>query len=249
MSCFLIIRRTNLSGTDFYLDSITMKTGHYINKRAKLRRLLKRYLKGLEKLLIQNYGRDKAQSIVEKSGSYYPAIIEKMPYVNTPMYDSLIVVNSRMLALKKGLKDEGVGVEEFVALMLEDFRIKRGRIPKAIRNLLGKIFLSRLMRIYLRRVAVRVTANGWPTELISGSSKDDFTMKICTRDCQMVNFMKAVGEDDLIPHCSFADFAMAESLGYSLKQTSTIDSGVCTFCFSTKAKVYWSEALSGLRYY
>jgi len=63
----------------------------------------------------------------------------------------------------------------------------------------------------------------------------------------MVNFIKAIGEDDLIPYCSFADFAMAETLNYNLKQTSTIDSGVCTFCFTKNSKVYWPDALIGIK--
>ncbi len=68
-------------------------------------------------------------------------------------------------------------------------------------------------------------------------------MKICTKDCQMVNFIRAIGEDDFIPYCSFVDFANAESLGYSLKQTSKIDSGVCTFCFNKKGKIHWPDTL------
>jgi len=68
-------------------------------------------------------------------------------------------------------------------------------------------------------------------------------MKVCTKDCQMVNFMCSVGEEDMIPYCSMADFTNAEALGFSLKQTSTYDSGVCTFCFNKKGKVYWPEAL------
>ena len=52
-----------------------------------------------------------------------------------------------------------------------------------------------------------------------------------------------MGEDDLIPYCSFMDFTNAESMGYSLKQTSTIESGVCTFCFNSKSKVYWPEKI------
>ena len=220
-----------------------MKTGHYISKSEKLEKSLKKYLNGLEKLLIQKNGAEKTQSIIEKSKAYYPAIIKKMPFFNTPMYDQLIVLTSKMIAVKKGMKNEGVGVEEFVDFMIDDFRKSRSKIPKALRNLFGKIFLSKIVRVFLKKVGKSATENGWPTEVISGTKGDDFTMKICTKDCQMVNFMRSVGEDDFIPYCSFADFANAESLGYSLKQTSTIDSGVCTFCFNKKGKVHWPETL------
>ena len=147
------------------------------------------------------------------------------------------------MVLKKGLKDLGVGVEEFVGLMIEYFRKTRSKIPKAIRNIGGKLFLSKLMRGYLKNVAKKVTKNGWPTDVIDGKRNDDFEMKVCTKDCQMVKFISSVGEEDLIPYCSFFDFVNVESMGYSLKQTTTIDSGVCTFCFNKKGKVYWPEAI------
>ena len=108
---------------------------------------------------------------------------------------------------------------------------------------MGSIYLSRIIRPLLNRVGRSATDNGWPTQVIDGKKSDDFNMKICTRDCQIVNFMKSVGEDDLIPYCSFADFTNAESMGYGLKQTTTIDSGVCTFCFNKKGKVQWPDAV------
>lgn len=224
-----------------------MKTGYYISKSKKLEKSMKKYLRGLEKLLIQKYGIEKAESVITKSKSHYPEIVKMMPFFNTPMYDSLIVLNSKMMALKKGLKDEGVFVEEFVSLMIENFRNTSSKIPKVLRKIAGKIFLSKLVRIYLKKVAQDATTNDWPTELITGKQNDDFTMKICTKDCQMVSFMRTIGEDDLIPYCSFADFANAESLGYSIKQTSTIDSGACTFCFNKKGKVHWSETLQKIQ--
>lgn len=220
-----------------------MTTGYYCNQKEKLERSLDKYLTGFKEPLNQKYGEISTQIILEKSKAYYPAIIDKMPFFNTPMYDSLIILNSKMMALKKGMKDAGIDVEEYVGFMLERLRDNSNKIPKFLRSLSGKLFLSRLFSFYLKKVAVSATKNGWPTELIKGGTKDDFAMRICTRDCQMVSFMCAVGEEDIIPYCSFADFANAESMGFSLKQTSTIDSGVCTFCFNKKGKVYWSGEL------
>ena len=223
-----------------------MKTGYYISKSAKLEQLFEKYLRGVENLLIQKYGDGKTKSVFQCARSYYPLIIQHMPYFDSTMYDQLIVTCAKMLVLKKGLNENGTGVEEFVGLMIEHLRETRSKVPKTFRNIGGKVFLSKLMRRYLKRVASRVTLSGWPTEVFSGSRQDEFEMKICTRECQMVRFIAAVGEEDLTPYCSFADFANAESLGYGLKQTSTIDSGVCTFCFNKTGKVYWPERLKRL---
>jgi len=169
-----------------------------------------------------------------------------MPFFETPMYDSLIVLNSKMMALKKGMKEENIGVEEFVSFIIESLRNKMNSIPKFIRNLLGKLFLSKLMRIYLSKVAKSATINEWPTEVISGNKEDNFAMKVCTKDCQMVKFMFSVGEEDMLPYCSMADFTNAEALGFGLKQVSEFELGVCTFSFNKKGKVHWPETLQKL---
>lgn len=59
------------------------------------------------------------------------------------MYDSLLVLNSRMMALKKGMNDADIGVGEFVGLQVENLRAQTKRIPRVIKNLMGKIYLSR----------------------------------------------------------------------------------------------------------
>lgn len=216
-----------------------MKPGHYINKKEKLQKSLNKYLSGLENSLIFDYGDVKAQAIIDTSLSSYHAIIPNIPFFNTPMYDSLVLLNSRMMALKKGMKSQQIDVQEFVRFQVKNFRSNRESKPIAIRKLLGKIFLSKPIRLILNNTARKTTKNGWPTQVESGTKTDNFSMKVHTQNCQIVNFMRSVGEEDLLPYCSFADFANAESLGYSLKQTSTIDSGTCTFCFSKKGDVEW----------
>lgn len=230
------------------LKSNNMKIGHYNNKSAKLEKSLDKYLRKIEKLLIQRYSSTKAYAIIASAELNYPDIIPKIPFVDTPMYDSLLVLNSRMMALKKGMKDNGIGVEEFVSLQIENLRRQSRSIPKVIKKLLGKLYLSRLVRYLLKRVGNSATKNGWPTEVIDGGKADDFDMKIKTTNCQMVNFMVSVGEGDIQPYCTFADFAAAETLGLGLKQISSIDTGTCAYCFNKKGKVEWPEPVQNILY-
>jgi len=51
---------------------------------------------------------------------------------------------------------------------------------------------------------------------------------------------------DIIPYIPFFNTPMYDSLGYSLRQTSTIDSGTCTFCFSKKGDVEWPEQIRAI---
>jgi hypothetical protein len=220
-----------------------MKTEHYINQSEKLEKSLNKYLNKLEKSLILRYGNSKTAEIISNAKDHYPQIIPKIPFVDTPMYDSLLVLNSRMMALKKGMKDVGIGVEEFVSFQIYTLRKQTANIPEFIKKLMGKLYLSRLVRILLKRIGKSASKNGWPTEVIDGRENDDFSMKIVTKDCQMVNFMCSVGEEDIKPYCTFADFATAETLGLGLKQISSIDSGTCAYCFYKKGKTEWPEAV------
>lgn len=220
-----------------------MKMQHYLTKSKKLQKSLNKYLSGIEGHLIEAYGKERAMVIIENSKTAYPDIIVKIPFFDTPMYDSLVVINSRMMALKKGMKHELLSVEDFLIFKVKVLRSQMNSKPRMIRHLMGKIFLSKPMRIFLKKVAKRTTKNGWPTQVDSGSAEDSYNMKVTTENCQMVNFMRSVGEEDLVPYCSFADFANAESMGIGLKQTSTIDSGRCTFCFSKKGDVNWTDKI------
>lgn len=220
-----------------------MTTKYYINQSDKLEKSLKKYLGKLENSLIERYGATRTSTIISGAIYHYQDIIPKIPFVHTPMYDGLLVLNSRMMALKKGMKDEGIGVEEFVRIQIETLRKQTANIPGFIKRLMGLLYLSRLIRPLLKKVGKSASKNDWPTQVIDGKKEDDFSMKITTSNCQMLNFMKSVGEGDIQPYCTFADFTTAETLGLGLKQISSIESGTCAYCFSKKGQVQWPNAV------
>ena len=220
-----------------------MNERHYLAQTLKLKKELNQYLGKLEKSLEARWGSDKTSSIIRRAKAYYPEIITEMPFFNTPMYDSIILLGSRILAVKKAMKEEGIGVEEFVAFSIRDSREKSNRIPAILRKIGGWIFLSKPVRFYLKRVARSASANSWPTKVVDGGRSDDYNMKVCTRDCGMVGFIRAVGEGDLIPYCTFFDFTTAEAMGLGLKHVSSIETGECVYCFDRSGKVEWPESI------
>jgi len=154
-----------------------------------------------------------------------------------------MVVASKLAALKKGMKAAGIGTEEFVKFNIEETRNSAQKTPGFVRKLVGKIYLSTPMRTYLNSVAKKISKNGWPTKLIKGKKSDDFVMSIETRNCQMVAFFDRIGEGDIKPYCTFFDFTSAEALGIGLRQVSSIESGVCKYCFAKKGNVEWPERI------
>ncbi|UCE39061.1 MAG: hypothetical protein JSW00_07525, partial [Thermoplasmata archaeon] len=130
-----------------------MEKGHYYAQTSKMNKDLNHYLGKLEKSLEAGWGPDKTSSIIKRAKEHYPEIITEMPFFNTPMYDSIILLGSRILAVKKAMNDEGIGVEEFVAFFIKDSREKSNRIPAILRKIGGWIYLSKPVRFYLKRVA------------------------------------------------------------------------------------------------
>lgn len=212
-------------------------------KQIKLKKSFPKYLKSNRKRMVQYFGETRTEQAFSKAQKIYPEIVNKTPSFNTPMYDSLMSIASKMAALKKGMKTAGISTEEFVKFNIENTRSTALKIPMFLRRLGGKIYLSKLMRRYLKRVAKSVTANGWPTRLIDGKKEDDFDMSIETENCQMITFWESLGEGDIKPYCTFFDFTSAELLGVGLEQVSAIDSGVCKYRFCKKGKVKWPDAV------
>lgn len=212
-------------------------------RKLKLKKSLPKYLKSKRKNLIQYFGEEKTKIIISEAQEAFSDIVNKMPYFKTPMYDSLIALSGKMAALKKGMKGAGIGTEEFIKFNIDETQITANKIPKFLRVLGGKIYLSRMMQKYLKRVAGNVSINGWPTKLITGSNKDDFAMSVETTDCQMINFWESIGEGDIKSYCAFFDFTSAEILGIGLKQVSSIESGLCKYCFYKDGDVEWPDPI------
>ena len=212
-------------------------------KQKKLIRNFPKYLYAIESSLIDQFGKEKASEIMTQAWLAYPDILPLTPCFETPMYDALMVQAGKMAALKKGMKMAGISTEQFVRFNIEQTRSKAGRIPSWVKRVGGRLYLSGFMRRYLKKVGRSVSSHGWPTEVIDGTPQDDFEMSVETRECQMVRFWESIGEGDIKPYCTFFDFTAAESLGVGLKQVSTIDSGVCKYCFYRNGGVEWPERI------
>lgn len=223
-----------------------MIMGYYKSKKTKLMHKNRKFLRFAKKSLIKSYGTKKAVSISSNTKLHYNKLIAELPYFQTPIYDALILQASHMIALKKGMRDHGIGVEEFVQFIIETIRMKAKVIPFIFRKIAGQIYISPIVRPFLKSVGKSATRNDWPTEVIDGKTEDVFSLKIRTQNCQMLNFITAVGEEDLKPYCSLFDFTMAESLGLGLQQTSDIDTGTCEYCFYSKGSAEWPDAIKKL---
>lgn len=230
------------------METINNGATSKIDKKKQLKLVMNfpKYLKSKRKQMIQHFGEETTGKIFSKAEQVYPGLVKKTPIFNTPMYDALMITAGKMAALKKGMNATGISTEDFVKFSIEDTRATGRKVPSFLLKMGGKIYLSKLMRNYLKKVGKSVTENGWPTRVIDGNKTDDFEMSVETRSCQMVAFWEAIGEGDIRPFCTFFDFTSAELLGIGLKQISNIDSGVCKYCFYKKGKVEWPAAVQNV---
>ena len=212
-------------------------------KQEKLINSFPEFLRSRKKSLVTAYGYSNAILIASVAEETYPKIVTITPVFNTPMYDAMIVLAGKLAALKKGMRTAGLSTEEFVRYNIEFTRSSTRKVPAFLRKLGGRIYLSHFISRYLAKVAKSVTANGWPTRFIRGTKNDDFTMSIETENCQMVAFFESIGEGDIRPYCTFFDFTTAEALGIGLKQVSTIETGMCKYCFYKKGTVEWPDSI------
>jgi hypothetical protein len=212
-------------------------------RQQKLIKKFPGYMTKQRTKLVRYFGEDATRRILSRAAESYPEIVSKVSTFHTSMYDALMIQASKMAALKKGLNSAGISTEEFVRFNIEETRLASKRIPSWMKTIGGHLYLSRLMRRYLKRVGKRVSANGWPTEVIDGTGNEGIEMIVETRDCQMIAFWESIGEGDIKPYCTFFDFSAAEMLGIGLKQVSSIDSGICRYCFSKTGEVQWPAAI------
>lgn len=212
-------------------------------KNAQLRKSLPKFLKSKKKALVEQFGMEKTEKIFKVASEAYPDIVNLTPTFKSNMYDGLVGLAGKLAALKKGMRYAGISTEEFVKFNIEQTRSSAEKIPGGIRSLLGKTYVSAPVRKILKKVAKKVSDNGWPTQFIEGGKNDDFKMSIETRNCQMVAFWQSIGEEDIKPYCSFFDFGAAEVMKLGLKQVSDYDSGVCKYCFYKKGKVEWPDSI------
>jgi hypothetical protein len=216
-----------------------------IDKKKQIKHINRfpKYLKLKRKQMISYFGEEKTEQVFSIAKREYPKLLRKTPTFKTPMYDALMLTAGKMAALKKGMNVVGIGTEEFVRFSIDETRATGRKVASFLLKLGGKIYLSKLMRKYLKKVGKSATENGWPTRVVDGKKNDDFEMSVETQNCQMVAFWELVGEGDIRPYCTFFDFTAAELLGLGLKQVSSIDSGVCKYCFYKKGKVEWPDAV------
>lgn len=209
-----------------------IEKGHYLNKKAKLFKKLKKTLQRYNKILSARYGVEFSNKIQEHAVVYFEELVPNIPFYQASSYQEIILLNAQIIAIIRAMEKQGKTVEDTVRIQVELLKEDYRKIP----SFAGRIFVSKIGGFFLNNLAKKVTKDGWETDYIKGTANDDFDVSIVTKNCGVIEYLKSEGMMHYAKYCNFSDFLMFRAMNIGLKQPQTIENGKCVFCMKHKGE-------------
>ena len=209
-----------------------IETGYYTNHQAKLVKKFKKTLKRFEPRLSAQYGQTFAEIINSEAMAYFIELIPRIPHYETAFYRPIILLNAQLIAIVKAMKKHGKTVEDVLRIQADFFEEDYRRIP----GFVGRIYVSRLAGYFLDKTAKKGAEEGWETEVVRGTTTDDFDLSVVTKKCGLVEYLKSEGMTDYLKYCNFSDFIMFPVMNIGLRQPCTIEEGQCVYFMKYKGQ-------------
>ena len=216
-----------------------LETDFYFRNKKKFLKEHRAIMKLGRGFMESSLGREKADDVVRRSEVRYEALLTEMPYIggwDNPHTDTLTQVVS-FLALYFVLKEEGKTTEEIGALIHRISERKVETMPRLLRSLLGRLYMSEFWRKRTQRKALlsrqKEYAGNFVYEVMDGKP-GEYEWGINYLECAIVKFFHRQGADDLTPYMCYVDYILFPGMGIDLKRTGTIGQGCsqCDFRFS-----------------
>lgn len=208
-----------------------------VNKRTALRGY-KGLMRSVNKVMVVRYDRDFALQIQERAIKEFETLIPEITYVGGKknFFSDMLIKAAVILALFRVLKDKGVSLEEFGQILEEITLTYMNRFPAWVRNLAGKLWMSRLFRRLLIKQAKisqqRKYEDDFVYEVVTGEGS--YKWGINYIECGITKFLGKQGEPELAKYACILDYFMFPAIGVDLKRTGTIAHGCkqCDFRFN-----------------
>lgn len=177
-------------------------------------------------LMDKRFGREKAEEVIRRSEVRYEALLAEMPYIggwDNPHTDTLTQVSS-FLALYFVLKEEGRSTEEIGDLvhLIADRKVEA--IPRVLRNLLGRLYMSKFWRRRTTKKALvsqkKEHAGNFVYEVVEGKN-GEYDWGINYLECAIVKFFHSQGADEFTPTMCSVDYILFPAMGIDLRREGT----------------------------
>lgn len=211
-----------------------MNTRYYLDQQASLLKGHDRLMGYGLKLMQSRYGDALAQTFMTESRTEFENLIPHIPYIggrDNPLTDTLVQMTS-LLALYRVMKRHNYPVAEIGDLAQAMARNQIEQFPRAIRHLIGRIYMTRLWRRRtLKKAETSQTApfpGNFVYEVVEGDGQN-FEWGINYLECGVVKFFQAQDADEFTPYMCLIDYLIFPGMGIQLERQGTIANG-CSHC-------------------
>ncbi len=209
----------------------------HVNRKTALKGS-KALMRSAGKVLNDRYGTDAAAQILEGAEKEFAALIPVIPYVGgrRNFFSDMPIKAAVVLALYRALQIKGVSLKEFGIILEAAAERYMNSLPSWVRNLAGKLWMSRLFRrILIKQSKISQQRNyqeDFVYDVVPGSGNHIWGIDYL--ECGITKFLETQGEPELAKYACILDFVMFPSIGVVLERTGTIAQGCdrCDFRFT-----------------
>ncbi len=225
-------------------DNAVYKGTHtyFGTRKHKLLKDFDRLMKKAMTVLVSQYGREFAESVVSDVREEYSKLIPEIPYVGQNRILVLFITGTaQSLAMYKVLRNHGKTLEEAGMLYYLMCKAILNSYPRTVRWLIGKASFSKLFLRAARKSALesqkRLYPGGYVFSFVEGDQKN-FDYGVDYFECAGCKFLSDQGASELAPYVCTADIVYSDSFGWGLMRTKTIAEGFekCDFRFKKGGK-------------
>ena len=215
---------------------------YFTSRKSKLLKNFDNVMKKVGIVLISQYGKEFAETIVIEARQEYSKLIPEIPYVGqNRILVQFIIGTAQSLAVYKVLSNHGKTVEEAGKLYYLMCKALLNSYPRIVRWLIGKASFSKFYLRALKKGALksqkRLNPGGYVFSFVDGDGRE-FDYGVDYTECGGCKFLSEQGASELAPYICTADIIYSELFGWGLTRTKTIAEGFekCDFRFKKGGK-------------
>jgi len=215
---------------------------YFISRKSRLLKDFDNLMKKVGTVLISQYGKEFAETIVSEACQEYSKLIPEIPYVGqNRILVQFITGTAQSLAIYRALRNHGKTVEEAGKLYYLICQTILNSYPRIVRWLIGKASFSNFYLRALKKDALKSQKRPYPEgyvfSFVDGNGRD-FDYGVDYSECGGCKFLSKQGAPELAPYICTADIIYSKLFGWGLIRTKTIAEGFekCDFRFKKGGK-------------
>jgi hypothetical protein len=228
------IKKVNeLKIENYYTDMQSKMMKNFDTMFACTKKIANRYLDSFQ-----------LESLYKQAKKEFENLIPTIPYIGGEKVSGTknLVGGVQMLAIIRGLENEGLSQREIGEIIYGTFVELFHRIPKIMGYLLGKLMWSKRFLKHQKKNLLELQKRRYPEAFVSeyvSCSDGSFDYGQDTLECAICKFYQKHGAIQYLPYICLGDYPLYERLGFCFCRTKTLENGdeVCDFRFKKKGHI------------